>query len=152
LGPSSPTTPAAQENEHTPLLAGSRRPDNSLHSTPNSIAHDQDLEIGLSGTAPTFPHNTKQLFSSVLGLSPFGSGSFHLVKAKMKHEVSVNVPHYLMQAVSAVPAVLLGCLLNILDGVSCEFVISVSFQVFFPRLKDALEGKTRKFFVTPYFL
>ena len=48
----------------------------------------------------------------------------------MKHEVQVNVPHYLMQAVNSIPAVLLGCLLNILDGVSCELflILLIDFQ------------------------
>ena len=40
--------------------------------------------------------------------------------------MAVNVRHYLMQAVSAVPAVLLGCLLNILDGVSCQSFLVLS--------------------------
>ena len=53
------------------------------------------------------------------------------IKTKMKHEVQVNVPLYLKQAVNSVPAVLLGCLLNILDGVSCELFLSllIDFQL-----------------------
>jgi hypothetical protein len=117
LGPTSPCT-ASQPHEQTPLLGGSRHFDDSLHSTANSTTEGHDLEIGLSGTSPTFLHKTV-----------FGSGPFRLdinhVRAKMKHGVAVNVPQYLMQAVSAVPAVLLGSLLNILDGVSCGLFSSL---------------------------
>ena len=124
LGPTSPST-APQPHEQTPLLGGSQHFDDGLHPTLNSTAEGHDLEIGLSGTAPSFLHKTvsKVPFTSVFGFSTFRSGPFRLdidhVRAKMKHEVAVNVPQYVMQAVSAVPAVLLGSLLNILDGVSC---------------------------------
>ena len=125
LGPTSPTSP--QAHEQTPLLGDCRSNDNGLHSPPNSTAHHQDLEIGLSGTIPAFLHKSKA-FSSVFSLSAYRPGPFHLdidkVKKKMKHEVLVNAPHYAMQTVNAVPAVLLGCLLNILDGVSCKLFLS----------------------------
>ena len=125
LGPTSPTSP--QAHEQTPLLGDCRSNDNGLHSPSNSTAPHQDLEIGLSGTIPTF-HKSKVniAFSSVFSLSALRPGPFHLdqVKKRMKHEVLVNAPHYLMQTVTAVPAVLLGCLLNILDGVSCELFLS----------------------------
>jgi hypothetical protein len=52
------------------------------------------------------------------------------VKARFKKEV-VQVPSYGLTAVRAIPAVLLGCLLNILDGVSCElyFLNHFSFEI-----------------------
>lgn len=128
LGPTSPTSP--QAHEQTPLLGGCRNNDDGLHSPPNSTADHRDLEIGSSGAIPTLLHKPKP-FSFVFSLSAFrpGPSIFHLdidhVKKRMKHEVLVNVPHYSMQAVNAVPAVLLGCLLNVLDGVSCELFLSL---------------------------
>ena len=128
LGPTSPISPTSpQAHEQTPLLGGCRNNDDSLHSSPNSSADHQDLEIGLSGTIPKFFHNSKARlpFSSVFSLSALRPVDIDHIKTKMKHEVQVNVPHYVMQAVNAVPAVLLGCLLNILDGVSCELYLSL---------------------------
>ena len=126
LGPTSPTSP--QAHEQTPLLGSCRNNNDGSHSPSNSTPDDRDLEIGSSGIIPTLLHKAKP-FSSVFSLSAFRPGPFRLdidhVKTKMKHEVLVNVPHYLMQAVNAVPAVLLGCLLNVLDGVSCELFPSL---------------------------
>lgn len=51
------------------------------------------------------------------------------LQAKMRKEVA-NAPHYAAVAVRALPSVLLGCLLNILDGVSCKFSL-FSFFFFF---------------------
>ena len=131
LGPTSPSLPTfPQAHEQTPLLGDCRNSDDSLHSFSNSTAEHHDLETGSSGAIPTFLQKTKP-FSSVFSLSAFRPGPLHLdidhIKRKMKHEVLVNIPHYSIQAVKAVPAVLLGCLLNILDGVSCKF-ISVFFR------------------------
>ena len=124
LGPTSPSLPTSpQAHEQTPLLGGCRINDDGPNSTQ---AADQDLEIGSSGAIPTFLHKTKA-FSSVFSLSAHRPEAFRLdidhVKTKMRHEVLVNAPLYLMQAVNAVPAVMLGCLLNILDGVSCELFL-----------------------------
>lgn len=44
--------------------------------------------------------------------------------AQMTKGVS-RAPEVVRTAVKALPAVLLGCLLNILDGVSCEFLLHV---------------------------
>jgi SulP family sulfate permease len=129
LGPTSPTLPTA--HEQTPLLGDCRNNDDGLHSSPPNSTAEHDLEIGSSGTIPTFVRNTKTKipFSFVFSLSALRPGPFHLdmdhIKAKMKHEAMVKVPHYSMQAVSAIPAVLLGCLLNILDGVSCKLFLSL---------------------------
>ena len=132
LGPASSSSPTLpQAHEQTPLLGECRNHNDCLHSPSNSTADDQDPEIGCSGGSPTFLHSTKSKLPliSIFSSSSFRSGPFILdigqVKAKMKREVVVNAPHYLMQAVNAVPAVLLGCLLNILDGVSCELFQSL---------------------------
>ena len=128
LGPTSPISPTfPQAHEQTPLLGGSQNNNDGLHLSPNSTADHQDLEIGLSGTIPTFLPNSKVKlpFTSVFSLSALRPVDIDHIKTKMKHGVQVNVPYYLMQAVTAVPAVLLGCLLNILDGVSCELFLFV---------------------------
>ena len=44
------------------------------------------------------------------------------LQAKMQKEIA-NAPLYATTAVKALPSVLLGCLLNILDGVSCKFSV-----------------------------
>lgn len=44
------------------------------------------------------------------------------LQAKMRKEIA-NAPIYATTAVKALPSVLLGCLLNILDGVSCKFSV-----------------------------
>ena len=136
LGPASPTSSTMpQAQEQTPLLGDCRNRDGYLHLPSNSIADDQDPEIG---GISTFLHKTKSKlpFRFIFSSSSFHSGPFTLdidhVKAKVKHEVVVNVPHYLMQGVNAVPAVLLGCLLNILDGVSCELFLSLLIFFFLP--------------------
>jgi SulP family sulfate permease len=130
LGPTSPITPTfPQAHEQTPLLGDCRNNnDNGLHLPHNSTAEHRDLEIGSSGTIATFLHKpkTKLPFSSVFSLSALRPVDIDHIKTKMKHEVQVNVPHYLMLAVNSVPAVLLGCLLNILDGVSCKLFQSTS--------------------------
>ena len=134
LGPASPISPTfTQAHEQTPLLGACRTNDDSLHSSPNSTAGHPDLEIGSSGTIPTFFHKPKARlpFSSVFSLSALRPVDIDHIKTKMKHEVQVNVPQYLMQAVNSVPAVLLGCLLNILDGVSCQLFLFllIDFQI-----------------------
>ena len=136
LGPASPSSPtASQVNEQTPLLGECGNHDDRLHSPSNSTAGEQDLEIGSAGRIPTFLHKTKSKIS-IFGLPRFLLRPFSLdidnVKTKMKHEV-INVPQYLIQAINTVPAVLLGCLLNILDGVSCEFS---SLPIFFLHLVE----------------
>jgi hypothetical protein len=42
------------------------------------------------------------------------------VKEKLRRELVEKAPEHVYTALKAIPAVLLGCLLNILDGVSCE--------------------------------
>ena len=104
LGPTSPSSPtAAPIHEQTPLLEhDGLYPTAGDHDGLYSTAGD--LEIGLPGTVPTLLQRLSALRSGV----------------HMK-------PQYLMQAISAVPAVLLGCLLNILDGVSCGLFPSSDF-------------------------
>ena len=51
------------------------------------------------------------------------------LKARIKKELH-RAPEYAVIAMKSVPAVLLGCLLNILDGVSCEYQPLDLFQVY----------------------
>ena len=115
-------------DERTPLLLGSA----------NVNGHP-----GLSGVK--LSHNTMGLGREHLntggggtpGQSAYGAAaiSIGLGKASITHiersigafrktfreEVIFKSPYHLKTALRAIPAVLLGCLLNILDGVSCTF-------------------------------
>lgn len=117
--PTSPSFPIV--DEQTPLLGVEcQNHDDCLHSPSNSTADDQDPEIGWSVCK-----TKSRPLTSIFSLASFHSGPFRLDINQMKHTAVVSVPHYLMQAVNAVPAVLLGTLLNILDGVSCELFLSL---------------------------
>ena len=52
------------------------------------------------------------------------------LKSRIKKEIR-QAPEYAIGAFKAVPAVLLGCLLNILDGVSCEYIYIYILKVLF---------------------
>jgi len=45
---------------------------------------------------------------------------FYLAKETLRRELVEKAPEHVFTALKAIPAVLLGSLLNILDGVSCE--------------------------------
>ena len=115
-------------DERTPLLLGSA----------NANGHPE-----LGGAKPS--HNTMGSGREHLntggggtpGQSNYGAatGSIGLAQASITHiegtirafrktfqeEVISKSPYHLKTALRAIPAVLLGCLLNILDGVSCTF-------------------------------
>lgn len=118
-------------NETTPLLGnqktstysssgdqanGSSRSDESRLSTLGNVTDsDSHQKKGSSIVSPSFPS----------GLQGFAIS----VKARLKKDLT-QMPLYGLTAISAIPAVLLGCLLNVLDGVSCEFYFLGS--LFFP--------------------
>ena len=88
---------------------------------------------GSIGTSPTGSRDvilpssdTSSEYRLVTSLPPSGSVLPHLGKlqdrlSKATRKEAKLIPQRLRTAAKAVPAVLLGCLLNILDGVSCKF-------------------------------
>jgi len=60
-------------------------------------------------------------------------GNIRAFRKTFQEDVISKSPHHLKTALRAIPAVLLGCLLNILDGVSCTSVLS-SFLLSIPKL------------------
>ena len=109
-------------DERTPLLLVDGHPELSgVKISHNSMGSGREhLDTGGGGTP---------------GQSNYGAatGSTGLCKASITHieenirafrktfqeEVIFKSPYHLKTALRAIPAVLLGCLLNILDGVSC---------------------------------
>jgi hypothetical protein len=88
-------------NETAPLL-GSQI---SLTYTSTANGARGDSHMTKKGVSPSFPSRLR--------------ASTKDVKATLKKELT-QLPRHGLTAIRATPAVLLGCLLNILDGVSCE--------------------------------
>jgi hypothetical protein len=140
LGPATPLTHSPERlhmsmDETTPLLSnhGKLLPPCSSSLPPLPHMHgfllQQDNEdsyqtqsngvIGIEdgwGRRPFFP-NAKVNDTNSLGVH---KPRFYLAKETLRRELVEKAPEHLFTAFKAIPAVLLGSLLNILDGVSCE--------------------------------
>ncbi|KAH9475182.1 hypothetical protein JR316_0012293 [Psilocybe cubensis] len=152
LGPSpsqSYSTTQQHADESTPLLQSQHHrvlsdSERSGSSTPDSASpppkhrflngHIQRHEGGISGDEEeawgprTFFEGTSPKFDLHLA-KPRLHVTVKELKAKVKAEV-VKTPEHARTAVKAIPAVLLGCLLNILDGVSYGMIIFPATGVF----------------------
>ncbi|KAF8966081.1 hypothetical protein BDZ97DRAFT_717207 [Flammula alnicola] len=125
-----PFTPESREISPAPvlhrkigILNGHGHPGHHLHGlTPG------DEEEGWGPR--TFFDNTVKSMKLQVGRPRLNVNTAEL-KARVKKEVS-RAPEHARTAVKAVPAVLLGCLLNILDGVSSypTAILTPSFRIF----------------------
>ncbi len=90
----------------------------------NDDAHDYESDGPSAPPTPT--EETTLLSERAATPPPLRSHSPTPSPEKPKLDLRVTVMGYVSTAVKSVPAVLLGSLLNILDGVSCMYLLSPS--------------------------
>ncbi|KXN84899.1 hypothetical protein AN958_11925 [Leucoagaricus sp. SymC.cos] len=110
-----------QISERTPLLL----------STPNGGPHGQN-GYAAPHSSYSFSNGFKSSFSRnrVGDKSAFDFGLDVFARRKAMRQKLFQLPMYSKTALTAIPAVLLGCLINILDGVSYGMIIFPSSGVF----------------------
>ena len=135
LGPATPLTHSPERlhlsmDETTPLLHNKLLP-HSLPPLPhmggfllqqdNENGHFQDSHRVEEGWGRGFLH-AKANDTNALGVhKPYFYLDIKVAKETLRRELVEKAPDHMLTAFRAIPAVLLGSLLNILDGVSCEF-------------------------------
>ena len=135
LGPATPLTHSPERlhmsmDETTPLLSnhGKLLPSCSSSLPPLPHMHgfllQQDNEQsqepnGVIGIEDGWGRHTFFQKAKVNDTNSLGN-HFYLAKETLRRELVEKAPEHVFTALKAIPAVLLGSLLNILDGVSCE--------------------------------
>lgn len=124
-------------DERTPLLLGNA----NLNGLPElggvKLSHNamglgsEHLHTGEGGTPGQSNYGAANE-STGLGKPSMShiEGSIRAFRKTFQEEVVSKSPHHLKTALRAIPAVLLGCLLNILDGVSYGMIIFPATGVF----------------------
>jgi hypothetical protein len=117
----------ANVNGH-PELAGAKFSHNTMGS------RSEHLNTGEGGTHGQSNHSAANE-STGLGKASIThiERNIKAFRKTFQEEVISKSPHHLKTALRSIPAVLLGCLLNILDGVSCTSVLS-SFPSSIPQI------------------
>lgn len=95
--------------------------DNEHSQDPSQTQSNGIIGLEEGWSRCTFFKNVKANDTNSLGMyKPHLNLDAKVVKETLRRELVEKAPEHVLTAFKAIPAVLLGSLLNILDGVSCE--------------------------------